>query len=73
MDGSNVNFKAPVDQQDSYIDKNDKHSIKIQAVVTATRIFTNINVGFPGSVHDSRVCLSRYLSFYYYGCSNFIG
>lgn len=55
IDGCNINFKAPKNQQDSYIDKNDKHSIKMQAVATANKMFININVGFPGSVHDARV------------------
>lgn len=30
-------------------------SIKLQAVVTSDKIFTNITAGFPGSAHDSRV------------------
>ncbi|KAJ8930632.1 hypothetical protein NQ314_016547 [Rhamnusium bicolor] len=56
IDGSNIKFKAPLSQQESYIDKNCNHSIKLQIIATKEKIITNImNVGFPGSVHDSRV------------------
>ncbi|KAG5869035.1 hypothetical protein JTB14_025924 [Gonioctena quinquepunctata] len=51
----NIEFKPRNEQQDSYINKNSKHSIKLQGIVTSNKIFTNINVGFPGSAHDSRV------------------
>lgn len=57
IDGCNIPFKAPHSQQDSYIDKNDNHSIKFQAIATASKIFTNLNIGYPGSVHDARVKL----------------
>ncbi|XP_023312532.1 protein ALP1-like, partial [Anoplophora glabripennis] len=55
IDGTNIKFKAPLEQQDSYIDKNDTHSIKLQAICTSQKIFINIMAGFPGSAHDSRV------------------
>ncbi|KAG5898226.1 hypothetical protein JTB14_005602 [Gonioctena quinquepunctata] len=55
VDCCNIEFKLPHEQQDSYINKNSKHSIKLQGIVTSNKIFTNINVGFPGSAHDSRV------------------
>ncbi|KAJ8944392.1 hypothetical protein NQ314_009488 [Rhamnusium bicolor] len=54
VDGSNIKFKAPLSQQESYIDKNCNHSIKLQIIATKEKIITNMNVGFPGSVHDSR-------------------
>ncbi|KAG5880935.1 hypothetical protein JTB14_022311 [Gonioctena quinquepunctata] len=55
VDCCNIEFKPPHEQQDSYINKNSKHFIKLQGLVTSNKIFTNINVGFPGSAHDSRV------------------
>lgn len=62
IDVCNIKFKAPLNQQESYIDKNSNHSIKLQAIVTANKIFTNIMVGYPGSAHDSRVRI-RYIYF----------
>ncbi|XP_068905219.1 uncharacterized protein [Tenebrio molitor] len=55
IDVCNVPFKAPLDQQESYIDRKMKHSIKLQAVVGPQKTFLYTNIGFPGSVHDSRV------------------
>lgn len=55
IDCCNIPIKAPKDQQESYIDRKSRHSIKLQAIATADKMFTNIMVGFPGSVHDSRV------------------
>ncbi|KAJ8917900.1 hypothetical protein NQ315_002592, partial [Exocentrus adspersus] len=49
----------PLALQDSYIDKNCNDSLKLQAVVTTHKIFTNIMVGYPGSAHDSRVTCFR--------------
>lgn len=48
-------------QQDSYIDKNFNHSIKLQAIGTANKLITNLFVGFPGSAHDYRVNIFKYL------------
>ncbi|KAF2887247.1 hypothetical protein ILUMI_18926, partial [Ignelater luminosus] len=55
VDVCNIKFKAPIEQQDSYIDKNCNHSIKLQGIVTPNKIFTNVMIGYPGSAHDSRV------------------
>lgn len=55
IDVCNIPFKAPKEQQDSYIDRKLQHSIKLQAMCITDKIFTNINVGWPGSVHDGRV------------------
>lgn len=59
IDVCNIPFKAPVEQQDSYIDRKLKHSIKLQGICVARKIFTNIMVGFPGCVHDSRVRMNN--------------
>ncbi|KAI4455474.1 hypothetical protein MML48_9g00002310 [Holotrichia oblita] len=55
IDVCNISFKAPADQHESYIDRKLRHSIKLQGICTKNKIFINIMVGFPGSVHDSRV------------------
>lgn len=56
VDVCNIKFKPPKQQQASYCDKNKNHSIKLQGIVTANKVFSNIMVGYPGSAHDSRVC-----------------
>lgn len=55
MDCCNIHFKAPLAQQDSYIDRKMQHSIKLQGIATANKLFSNVFVGFPGSAHDARV------------------
>lgn len=55
IDVCNINFKCPAENQHSYIDRKLNHSIKLQAIATSKKIFTQIMVGYPGSVHDSRV------------------
>lgn len=57
IDVCNIPIKAPVEQQESYIDRKQRHSIKLQGICVASKVLTNIMVGFPGSVHDSRVSL----------------
>ncbi|KAJ8913572.1 hypothetical protein NQ315_013977 [Exocentrus adspersus] len=55
IDGCHIAFKAPVDQHDSYQNRKFFHSINLQAICSASKIFTNIFVGFPGSANDARV------------------
>ncbi|KAJ8915568.1 hypothetical protein NQ315_012453 [Exocentrus adspersus] len=55
IDGCNIPFKAPADQHESYIDRKMQHSRKLQGVCIPNKIFTNVVVGWPGSVHDSRI------------------
>lgn len=53
IDVCNINFKCPAENQHSYIDRKLNHSVKLQAIVTSKKIFTQIMVGYPGAVHDS--------------------
>lgn len=55
VDGSHIPIKAPhINSRDYYCRKN-FYSVVLQAVVDHKKMFTNINFGWPGSVHDSRV------------------
>ena len=51
----NIPIIAPVKFHTDYFNRKGWHSIILQGVVDACYLFTDINVGWPGSVHDARV------------------
>jgi len=53
--GLHFTIKASADQEDCYTDRKLNKSIIMQGVCTSDYIFTNVNVGFLGRVHDARV------------------
>jgi len=55
IDGSHFCIKAPLDQQDCYTDRKLNKSIIMQAICTSNFLFTNVNIGYPGRLHDARV------------------
>jgi hypothetical protein len=55
IDGCHVRIKCPNDRHDEYFCHKQFYSINTQAVVDSKGLFINIFVGFPGSVHDTRV------------------
>lgn len=55
IDGMHVRFIPPAADQQSYFNRKLYYSIQMQAVCDHKGWFVNIFVGFPGSVHDSRV------------------
>ena len=55
VDGSHVPILAPEEFHNNYFDRKGWHFIILQGVVDAQYCFTDINVGWPGSVHDARV------------------
>jgi len=55
IDGSHFCIKAPLDQQDCYTDRKLNKSIIIKAICTSNFLFTNVNIGYPGRLHDARV------------------
>lgn len=59
VDGTHVTIKiVPKEQHDSYIDRFLQHSINLMAICTSEKIFTYVFIGYPGSAHDSRVCIT---------------
>lgn len=62
IDGSHVNFaNAPHEQGYVYFDRKKNYSLNVQAVVNFRGIFMDVDIGWPGSVHDARVFqLSRF-------------
>jgi hypothetical protein len=55
VDGTHIKMKVPANQHDSYVNRYQSHSINCMGICTANKIFTYVFVGYPGSVHDSRV------------------
>ena len=48
-------IRAPTECPEDYVNRKGFHSIQLQAVVDSSLRFTDIFVGYPGSVHDARV------------------
>nr|XP_022899862.1 putative nuclease HARBI1 [Onthophagus taurus] len=55
MDGSHIKIDKPSEDSDSYINRKGYYSIQMQAVCNHNRKIIDLFVGYPGSVHDSRV------------------
>ncbi|XP_050314811.1 putative nuclease HARBI1 [Anthonomus grandis grandis] len=55
IDGSHVKIDKPVNDPDSYINRKGYYSIQVQAVCNHQRKIIDCFIGYPGSVHDSRV------------------
>ena len=54
IDGSHIEIRAPPDNHD-YYNRQQFYSLVLQGVVDSKLLFRHISVGYPGSVHDSRV------------------
>ena len=55
VDGTHIEILAPEDCTKDYYNRKGYHSIILQAVGDHRYCFTDINIGWPGSVHDARV------------------
>ncbi|XP_071639713.1 uncharacterized protein [Temnothorax longispinosus] len=55
IDGTHINIPAPKKNPEAYINRKGHYSIQAQVVCDHMRVFTHINVGNVGSVHDARV------------------
>nr|XP_048679537.1 uncharacterized protein LOC125623755 [Caretta caretta] len=55
IDGTHIPILAPEHQAAEYINRKGYFSIVLQALVDHMGRFTNINVGWPGKVHDARI------------------
>ena len=56
IDGIHIPIKAPRHNPEQYVNRKRFHSIQLQGVCDAKRLFTDVYCAFPGSVHDARVC-----------------
>ncbi|XP_028514384.1 putative nuclease HARBI1 [Exaiptasia diaphana] len=55
IDGTHIPILAPSENGNTYVNRKGVHSIVTQAIVDSQGLFTNIVLGWPGSVHDARV------------------
>lgn len=55
IDGTHVTISCPVSLHSQYINRKLKYSIQTQAISDCNQKFLDVFVGFPGSVHDTRV------------------
>ncbi|CAM5165886.1 unnamed protein product [Natator depressus] len=55
IDGTHIPILAPEHKAGEYINHKGYFSIVLQALVDHKGHFTNINVGWPGKVHDARI------------------
>ena len=55
VDGCHIEILRPQDNEQAYVNRKGYHSINLMAVVDHRCRFIDICVGWPGSVHDSRV------------------
>ena len=55
IDGCHVRIKPPAQDADCYLNRKLFYSVQLQAVVDHTAKCIDVCVGYPGSVHDSRV------------------
>lgn len=61
IDGSHIEIIAPSEYPRDYVNRKGFHSIILQAVIDGKGIFWDVCVGFPGTVHDSRVLTQSWL------------
>ncbi|XP_034945557.1 putative nuclease HARBI1 [Chelonus insularis] len=55
IDGCHVRIRRPVHHQEDYYNRKRYHSIILQAVANSDKVFTDVYIGEPGSMHDARV------------------
>ena len=55
MSGSHIRIVKPLVDKDSYVNRKQYFSIKLQGVVDHRKKFIDVFIGYPGSVHDAIV------------------
>jgi len=55
IDGSHIAINCPDENACDYVNRKGFHSVVLQAVCDSDLYFTDVYVGWPGSVHDARV------------------
>ena len=67
IDGSHMPILKPNDSASDYYNRKGYYSILMQGVVDFRGVFIDVNIGWPGKVHDARVFANS--SFYRKACS----
>lgn len=55
IDGCHIHISSPDTEPENFINRKGFHSIILQGVCDDRKVFTDVYVGWPGSVHDARV------------------
>lgn len=55
IDGCHICIKPPNTHKEDYFNYKQFHSIQMQAICDDTGRFINVFIGYPGSVHDTRI------------------
>lgn len=55
IDGTFIEISAPSEHQESYVCRKKYHAIIMQGVCAYDMKFIDVDIGFPGSMHDARV------------------
>ena len=55
IDGCHIPIKPPADDEQSYFNRKQRHSVVLQGICDSSGKFTDVYAGWPGSVHDNRV------------------
>jgi len=56
IDGSHIPIKAPKESPADYYSRYQQYNVTIQGLVNDKMLFMDVAAGFPGSLHDARVC-----------------
>ena len=55
IDGCHIPIKSPENSLDDYLNRKGRYSLILQGVCDNKYVLTDINIGWPGRVHDVRV------------------
>lgn len=55
IDGSHVRINRPLEDEETYVNRKQYHSLIIQAICDHSKMFIDVCCGEPGSLHDARV------------------
>lgn len=67
IDGTHIPVRPPSMNHTDYYNRKGWYSVIVQAVVDHNFLFTDLNIGWPGSVHDARVLANSAL---YHKCNS---
>ena len=59
IDGTHIKIKAPKEEHEAYYNRKQCYSLVLQAITDSEGRFSDVSVGYPGSVHDARVFRSE--------------
>ena len=55
IDGTHITILAPSDNKEDYFNRKHQYSVNLMGILDSKQMFLHASVGYPGSIHDSRV------------------